>query len=126
LRDIRDNILLARAFIDGLTFERFKDSRLHFCAVTWALEIVSEATRYSPDDLRERHSHLPWRSIRDVGNFSRHQYDNVAESSVSATVQEHLEPLLAGLVAELDELESGRSFTAMHEARPTPGAPAVR
>jgi len=33
-------------------------------------------------------------AIRDVGNFYRHQYDNVAESYVWATVHEHLAPLL--------------------------------
>ncbi len=108
LRDIRDNILLAQGFIERLTFEGFQESRLHFYAVTRALEIISEATRRVPDDLRERHPQLPWRSIRDVGNFYRHQYDNVAESYVWATIQENLEPLLAVVVAEFDALESGQ------------------
>jgi uncharacterized protein with HEPN domain len=39
-----------------------------------------------PDDLRDRHPQLPWRSIRDVGNFYRHYYDNVAASYVWETV----------------------------------------
>jgi uncharacterized protein with HEPN domain len=107
LRDIRDNILMAQGFIEGQTFASFQGSRLHFYAVTRALEIISEASRRLPDDLRERHAHLPWRSIRDVGNFYRHQYDNVADSYVWATVQEHLAPLLAVVVAELDALKSG-------------------
>lgn len=105
LHDIRDNILLAREFVRGFTYEQFKESRLHFYAVTRALEIISEATRRLSDDLRERHSHLPWRSIRDVGNFYRHQYDNVAESYVWATVHEHLPPLLTVVVAEIGSLD---------------------
>lgn len=80
LYDIRDNILLAQKFVAGLTLETFREPPLHFYAVTRALEIVSEASRRLPEALRERHSHLPWRSIRDVGNFYRHQYDNVAET----------------------------------------------
>jgi uncharacterized protein with HEPN domain len=43
LYDIRDNILLAQRFVENLTFEGFKASRLHCYAVTRALEIVSDA-----------------------------------------------------------------------------------
>ncbi len=105
LYDIRDNIRLAQEFVDGFTYTRFTESRLHFYAVTRAPEIISEASRRLPDDLRERHPRLPWRSIRDVGNFYRHQYDNVAESYVWETVHEHLGPLLAVVVAELKAFE---------------------
>ena len=104
LFDIRDNILLAQGFVEGLTYENFKGSRLHFYAVTRALEIISEASRRLPDDMRERHSHLPWRSIRDVGNFYRHQYDNVAESYVWTTVHEHLAPLFKAVVTEIAQI----------------------
>jgi uncharacterized protein with HEPN domain len=69
LYDIRDNIRLAQEFVEGFTYVRFTESRLHSYAVTRALEIISEASRRLPDDLRDRHPRLPWRSIRDVGNF---------------------------------------------------------
>ncbi len=105
LYDIRDNVLLAREFVENLTCQGFSESRLHVYAVTRALEIISEASRRLPDDLRDRHPELPWRSIRDVGNFYRHQYDNVAASYVWETVTVHLLPLLAAVVAEIDRLE---------------------
>jgi uncharacterized protein with HEPN domain len=72
--------------------------------VTRALEMISEASRRLPDDLRDRHPELPWRSIRD-GNFYRHQYDNVAASYVWETVTVHLPPLLAAAVVEIKALE---------------------
>jgi uncharacterized protein with HEPN domain len=105
LYTIRDNIIFAREFVEGLTFETFQNSRLHFYAVTRALEIISEASRRLPDELRERHSHLPWRSIRDVGNFYRHEYDNVAEAYVWETVQVHLAPLMVAVAAEIAALD---------------------
>ena len=56
LYDIRDNGKLAQDFIAGLSFERFRDDRLFFYAVTRALEIISEAARrlptYPPGDGR--------------------------------------------------------------------------
>jgi uncharacterized protein with HEPN domain len=105
LYDIRDNILLAQGFIKDLTFGGFKDSRLHVYATARALEIISEASRRLPDDIQSRHKHLPWRSIRDVGNFYRHQYDDVTESYVWETVHVHLEPLLTVVLAEIRALD---------------------
>ncbi len=101
LLDIRDCILLAREFTENLSFEAFKESRLHFFAVTRALEIISEASRRLPDELRDRHPDLPWRDIRDAGNLYRHAYDNVVESIVWTTVREDLALLLAAVVAEI-------------------------
>ena len=106
LYDIRDNILLAQQFVTGLDCPAFTKSRLHVYAVTRALEIVSEASKRLPDEVRARHPRLPWREIRDVGNFYRHQYDNVTESYVWRTVQEHLSPLLAAVLAEIDILDA--------------------
>lgn len=80
LHAIRENILLAKQFAAELSFAQFQASPLHVYGVTRALEIISEASRRLPDDVRLRHPDLPWRSIRDVGNFYRHEYDNVLAS----------------------------------------------
>ena len=106
---IRDNILFALEFVEGETYDRFAASRLHFYAVTRALEIISEASRGLPDDLRDRHSSLPWRAIRDAGNFYRHEYDNVAESYVWKTLHNDLPLLLAAINAEIDTLPRNSS-----------------
>ena len=58
LYDIRDNILLAGEFVEGLTRQEFGESRLHLYAVTRALEIISEARRRLPDDIRDKHPEL--------------------------------------------------------------------
>jgi uncharacterized protein with HEPN domain len=102
LFDIRDNIRLCQQFIEGLSFEVFKENRMIFYAVTRALEIVSEASRRLPASLRERHPQLPWRAIMDVGNVYRHDYDNVAEEYVWRTVNQSLDPLLIVVIEEIE------------------------
>ena len=82
----------------------FQQSQLHVYAATRAIEIISEASRRLSDDLRERHPDLPWRAIRDTGNFYRHQYDNVLESYVWATIHVDLPPLLDAVEQELRAL----------------------
>jgi uncharacterized protein with HEPN domain len=108
LFDIRDNILATQRFTAGFSFEQFRDSQLHFYAVTRALEIISEASKRLPDEVRERHPELPWQDMRDAGNAYRHRYDNVVESIVWKTVHEYLPPLLAVALAEIDGTETGQ------------------
>jgi uncharacterized protein with HEPN domain len=106
LEDIRDNILLAQRIVEGVRFEQFEKDRILFYAATRCLEIVSEASRRLPQDLRERHPALPWREIRDAGNFYRHQYGNIAEARVWRTIGQSLPALLAAVTFELDRLDA--------------------
>ncbi len=46
-----------------MDFDTFKRDRKTFLAATRALEIVSEAARRLPEELRARHPDLPWRAI---------------------------------------------------------------
>ncbi|MFO1028148.1 MAG: HepT-like ribonuclease domain-containing protein [Acetobacteraceae bacterium] len=77
LQDIRDNGRLAQDFLGDLTLPAFRADRRTLYAVVRFLEIVSEAARRLPTEIRERHPNLPWRAIMDVGNFYRHDYDNI-------------------------------------------------
>lgn len=107
LFDMRDNILLAQEFVADLDAKAFSNSRLRFYAATRALEIISEASRRLPDELRARHPELPWREIRDAGNIYRHNYDNVAESLVWDTVRLHLPDLMRVVLVEIERLGDG-------------------
>src|SRR5947209_8483067 len=93
LLDIRDNIQLARNFVAGCDFETFRQDRKTFYATTRCLEIISEASRRLPAELKSRHSHIQWQRIAGAGNIYRHNYDNVAEQIVWKTVHEALPAL---------------------------------
>lgn len=102
LIDIAFNIAAARSFIGSLSFQRFKDDLKTLYAVTRALEIISEASRRLPDDLKARHGHMDWRAMRGAGNIYRHEYDSVAASFIWKTVHESLSPLLMLVEQELE------------------------
>lgn len=63
LLDMRDNIILAIRWTEGLSLVDFTHDRMRFYAVTRCLEIISEASRRLPAELRQRHDHMPWRDI---------------------------------------------------------------
>ena len=104
LFDIRDNIVLARAFVDGLDYDRFCNDRLVFYAVTRALEIISEASRRLPAALKRRRPEIPWRDVAGAGNVYRHDYEDVRQRDVWTTVQKNLPPLLAIVEQELRDM----------------------
>lgn len=85
LLDIRDNILAAKRFTEGLSFEAFAASDLHLYAATRAIEIVSEAARRLPSEFREQRAKLPWKRIMGIGNVLRHNYENVVASIIWET-----------------------------------------
>ena len=72
--------------------------------MTHCLEIVPEASRKLPQEMRDRHPQLPWRAIMDVGNVYRHAYDNVKEDVVLRTVQQRLPELLAVIEEKIAQL----------------------
>jgi uncharacterized protein with HEPN domain len=107
LCDIRDNALLAREFVAGLSPNAFAADCRAFYAVTRCLEIISEAARRLSPALRERHPHLPWRAIMDSGNVYRHDYGNVVKEFVWKAVDQDLAPLLEMVEIELAALNAG-------------------
>jgi uncharacterized protein with HEPN domain len=104
LCDIRDNAIWAREFVAGMSFEQFTEDRKTFYAVTRALEIISEAARRLPQEIRSRHPHLPWRAIMGAGNVYRHDYDNVAHRIIWNTLHNELSPLEAAIAQEISLL----------------------
>jgi uncharacterized protein with HEPN domain len=99
LIDIGNNIERARSFVADSDFAQFRDDLKTFYATTRCLEIISEASRRLPAELKSRHSHIEWQRIAGAGNIYRHNYDNVAEQTVWKTVHEAL-PALQKVVEE--------------------------
>jgi uncharacterized protein with HEPN domain len=101
LRDIAHHIALATTFTAGFDYETFRDDLRTLYAVTRCLEIISEASRRLPDDLKARHSSIAWKDMAGAGNIYRHDYEDVAAKHVWDTVKIDLPPLRAAVEREL-------------------------
>jgi uncharacterized protein with HEPN domain len=87
LRDILDNIDLVDTFTSGLEYSGFESDRKTVYAVVRALEIVSEATRRLPVELKERHPGIDWVAVAAAGNVYRHEYEGIDEALVWYTAR---------------------------------------
>jgi uncharacterized protein with HEPN domain len=104
LRDIAENIEAIREFTSGMDVDIFVSSRRTIYAVTRALEIISEASRRLPDEIKARHPALDWAAIAAVGNVYRHEYETVDDALVWHTAKHSLDALDAAVRAELDRI----------------------
>jgi uncharacterized protein with HEPN domain len=109
LNDIQHHIAMTQGFVAGMNYEAFKDDNLRLYAVTRCLEIISEASRRLPQELKARHPSIEWREMAAAGNIYRHEYEDVAASRVWRTLTVNLPLLHDVVVQELAALEPDRS-----------------
>ena len=87
LRDIRDNLQLAQSFVESFSLRRFKGDMRTVYAVIRCLEIISEASRRLPANLKKRHPHIPWQDIAGADNVYRHDYEEISTIMIWNTVK---------------------------------------
>lgn len=101
LNDILYHINLAQSFVAGLEYQDFENDLLRFHAVMRCLEIISEASRRLPNEVKARHPSIAWKEMAASGNVYRHDYDRIAPRRVWNTVQLALPPLRLAVEQEL-------------------------
>lgn len=105
LDDMLENILAIRSFTAGMDDQKFIEDKRTRYAVVRALEIISEASRRLPDDMKARHPEVEWPKLAALGNYYRHEYDVISDEIVWTTIERRL-PILERVVRlELDRLE---------------------
>ncbi len=104
LRDILAAIAHIERKLEGISLNGFLQDLDRRRIVERCLEIVSEASRRLPDDLKERHSELPWRKIAGIGNILRHDYEEVIPDALWKLARDDLPVLAAACRAELERL----------------------
>jgi uncharacterized protein with HEPN domain len=67
LSDIVENIDTIEVFTEGMDLDVFAADRKTVYAVVRALEIVSEASRRLPAELKDRHAEIDWIAVAAAG-----------------------------------------------------------
>ncbi len=106
LVDILDANVQAQNFISGMEYDDFAADAKTVFAVIRALEIVGEASKRIPTNIREAHPDIPWRSMAGMRDKLIHDYFGVNLEVIWKTVTEELpiiEPKLRQIVDEMSE-----------------------
>jgi uncharacterized protein with HEPN domain len=93
LQDILEAITEIEAMLAGSSLELFTGDKIRRMATERYLEVVCEATRRLPDEVKRDAPDIEWQKMIDFGNRLRHAYHATDVNIVWDIVRKHLPPL---------------------------------
>jgi uncharacterized protein with HEPN domain len=93
LLDILEAIAEIDKILAACSFEQFTTDRLRRLATERCLQIVCEAARMLPGDIKQHERDIDWRKMNDFGNRLRHAYHETDVAIVWDIIQNHLPQL---------------------------------
>lgn len=106
--DIVNNVDVIGRYTAGMSCEQFFGDEKTRDATLHCLLRISEAARKLGKTAEELVPSLPWRSIRDLGNWLRHQYDALDREQIWAVISEDLTPLREACEDAIRRLQAGQ------------------
>jgi len=93
LADIIQSMNEVEEFTRGLTYESFMKDRKTINAVIRSLEVMGEASKRIPDEVRAKHSEIPWKRMAGMRDKLIHEYAGVDLETVWDVIQEEIPPI---------------------------------
>ena len=103
LQDILETIESCECFIEGMDFNQFVSDKKTIFAVCHALEIIGEATKNIPEEVRQEYPFVPWRKMAGIRDVIIHAYFGVNLNVVWSTANERLPELKRDIKKILEE-----------------------
>jgi uncharacterized protein with HEPN domain len=105
LYDILECIEKIEKYTKDMNFEDFVKNDLVADAVIRNLEIIGEAVKNIPEDIRSKYPDIPWKKIVGFRNIVIHGYFGVDLNIVWTVVRKHLKELKPKIESILKEIE---------------------
>jgi len=106
IRDILTAIDKIERYVKEMNMAEFKQDELVFDAVVRNFEIIGEASKNIPTEIRNEYSEIPWSQMCGMRDVLVHEYFGVDVNILWHTAKKYLPPLklqLLTLLAAMDE-----------------------
>ena len=103
--DILTSIQEIEEFVEGMNFEDFVEDRKTVNAVIRSLEVMGEAVKKIPLEIREKYQEIPWKYIAGMRDKLIHEYHGVDLEIVWEVVEKEIPPLKPKFEKILEELK---------------------
>jgi len=100
LEDILESCRKILRYIQGLNFEQFVQDDKTYDAVIRNLEIIGEAAKSVPEQIRKHHPDIEWRKISGMRDVVAHAYFGVNDEIVWDVLENKI-PVLQTQISEI-------------------------
>ena len=94
LEDILTSGVKVRRYTEGMSFEDFQSDERTYDAVVRNLQIIGEAVKNIPQEIRLKYSEVEWRKIAGLRDILAHAYFSIEDEIVWDIVETKIPPLL--------------------------------
>ncbi|PIV70126.1 MAG: hypothetical protein COS08_01870 [Euryarchaeota archaeon CG01_land_8_20_14_3_00_38_12] len=108
LEDIVDCIEKIDEFVRDMSFEEFAKDDKTLSAVVRKLEIIGEATKNIPGDIRRKHKEIPWSDMAKIRDKIIHAYFGINYQIIWKVIKEKLPGLKPMLRQILGGIKNGK------------------
>ncbi len=105
LADIVEAMKAMKGFVQDMDFEEFREDDRTASAVIRKFEIISEAAKGIPEDIKQKYPQAPWREMTDMCDRLIYPYFSIRYDLIWETINRRV-PIIYPVILEiLDELK---------------------
>lgn len=108
LKDILNSIRKIKRYTSQKTQRELLEDEQAFDAVVYNLQIIGEAARKIPEEIRNRQPQIEWKNLIGIRNIITHAYFSIDDEVVWDIIQTKLDPLQSCIeeILETENLEN--------------------
>ena len=115
IEDIKESIIQIDEFVGDMAFKDFVRDEKTSSAVVRKLEIIGEATKNVPKEIRQKYKELPWSDMARMRDKIIHSYFVVDYEVVWKTIKERLPEIKPKIDTILKDLENQKNKKKKNE-----------